>query len=104
MSATVTCDLQEVGRNVSRTVRMLIAFHDVDVPSVAGAIGMTPDTFYRRLKTGAWGLSETARLATYFGIRDINRLALGRISPALTSVDPERSCMNSLAMTFEQAS
>lgn len=93
-----------VGSSLSRTVRMLIAYHNLDVPSVAGSVGMTPDTFYRRLKTGAWMLTEMVRLAAYFGIHDLDRFVLGRIDPALTTAATDASCMNSAAMTFDVAS
>lgn len=54
---------------VARRIRVAMADRGVDQQTVAGAVGILPAGFSRRMKgQPEWSLTELVRLADYFGI------------------------------------
>lgn len=51
-------------------LRGIIAEHNDSQTSLAKAIGLTPQTFYRRMKKGVFGSDEIEAIIDRYGIED----------------------------------
>jgi hypothetical protein len=52
---------------ISRMVKAMCAYHGLKVEDIAGSLGMTKSTLYRRHAEGGWYAREVAAIAHYFG-------------------------------------
>lgn len=53
---------------ISRSVKTLLAFHDLTVPDLEERIGLPKSNVYRRYKEGGWLADEVWVIAAFFGL------------------------------------
>lgn len=68
MTEAVAAPAVDVDRNISRVLKLLIAYREQPLNELLMAVGMNKSTMLRRRAHGGWSAEEVGRLAAHFDV------------------------------------